>query len=243
MNVKKQLLKKLKNGKLHFSLLDPEKLTPEKAGSLAKKLESFGTDAILVGGSTTKKIDDVAKAIKDAVSIPIILFPSSAMSLTKYADAVFFMSLLNSNKREYLVGEQVKGSQLVKEMGIEPIGMGYIVINTGEPTTVEKVAEIQRLTKQDVVSCALAAQYMGMSLVYLEAGSGAQRSVPSETIAAVKGAVDIPVIVGGGITGPNTAKRKLRAGADVIVIGTVIEKFYGKVPEIIDTVKKFRPEI
>lgn len=240
MQVKNQLLEKLKKNKLHFSLLDPEKLTPDAAADLAKKLESFGTDAIIVGGSTTGKVDDVARAIHEAVEVPIILFPSSAMSLSKYADAVFFMSLLNSNKREYLVGEQVKGAKMVKDLGIEPIGMGYIVINTGKPTTVEKVAEIQRLTKEEIVSCALAAQYMGMSLIYLEAGSGAQKAVPDEIITAVKGAVDIPVIVGGGITGPKTTKRKLKAGADIIVIGTVIEKFYGKVPEIIDTVKNFK---
>jgi phosphoglycerol geranylgeranyltransferase len=243
MNVHNYIQEKVAKGeKLLFTLLDPEKLSPEKAADLAKKLESFGADAIMVGGSTTGKIDHVAEAIKDSVDIPIILFPSSALSLSTHADAVFFMMLINSNKREFLVGEQVKGSKMVKDVGIEPIGMGYIVINTGEPTTVEKVAEIKRLTKEEVVSCALAAQHFGMSLVYLEAGSGAQQPVPNDIITAVKKAVDIPVIVGGGINGPRTTRSKLEAGADIIVIGTVIEKLYGKVPEIIDSVKRFKPK-
>jgi len=234
------LCEKLQSEKLHFSLLDPEKLNPDYAADLAKKLESFGTDCILLGGSTTGKIDEVAKAIKESVSIPIILFPSSAISVTEHADAVLFMSLLNSNKRQFLIEEQVKGAPLVKEYGLEPIGMAYIVINMGEPTTVEKIAEIRRLSKEEIVSHALAAEYFGYKLIYLEAGSGAQKSVPEDVIQAVKEAVSIPIIVGGGITGPETTKRKLDAGADIIVSGTVIEKAYGKVPEIIDMVKSFK---
>src|SRR3990167_877747 len=136
-----QLKEKLKKEKLHFSLLDHEKLTPEKAADLAKKVTDFGSDAIMLGGSTAGNADLVAKAIKEATKLPIILFPNSAGGLTKYADAVFFMSLLNSTKREYLIGEQAKGAPIVKQYNIEPISMGYIVINTGEPTAVEKIAQ------------------------------------------------------------------------------------------------------
>ena len=238
--IKNMLYEKLKREKLHFSLFDPEKLTPEKASDLAKKVTEFGSDAIMIGGSTAQNVDAVTKAIKESTNLPIILFPNSANGLSKYADAVFFMSLLNSSKREFLVGEQVKGAPIIYEHKIEPIPMGYVVINTGEPTAVEKVAQIQRLTKDDVVSYALAAEYFGMNFVYLEAGSGATRSVSEDIIQAVKEKLKIPLIVGGGINGPITAMKKLDAGADIIVTGTVIERAYGKVAEIIDAVKKYK---
>ncbi|HIK03037.1 TPA: geranylgeranylglyceryl/heptaprenylglyceryl phosphate synthase [archaeon] len=235
-----QLKEKLKKEKLHFSLLDPEKLTPDKAADLAKKVTDFGSDAIMLGGSTAGSVDLIAKAIKENTKLPLILFPNSAGGLTKYADAVFFMSLLNSTKREYLIGEQVKGAPLVREYNLEPIPMGYIVINTGEPTAVEKIAQIQRLTKEEIVNYALAAQYFGMELVYLEAGSGAQSSVSDDIIQAVREVLDIPLIVGGGINGPLVAQKKLDAGADIIVTGTVIERAYGKAAEIIDAVKNYK---
>lgn len=238
--IRNLLNEKLKKEKLHFSLFDPEKLTPEKAAGLAKKVTELGSDAIMIGGSTAGNVDLVAKAIKESTGLPIILFPNSAAGLTKYADAVFFMSLLNSTKREFLVGEQAKGAPLVREYNLEPIPMGYIVINTGEPTAVEKIAQIQRLSQEEIVNYSLAAQYFGMSFVYLEAGSGAQRSVSEDTIRAVKEKISIPLIVGGGINGPIAALQKLEAGADIIVTGTVIEKSYGKAAEIIDAVKKFK---
>lgn len=239
MTVYQNLLKKLKKEKLHFSLFDPEKMEPEKAAELALKSEELGTDAIMIGGSTTSSVDDFAKAVHDAVNIPVILFPNSATAVSKHSDAVFFMSLLNSKKQKYLVGEQIKGAPLIKKYGLETIGMGYIVVNTGEPTAVEKVAQIQPLTPSEIVSSALAAQYFGMGLVYLEAGSGAQKSVSVDTIRKVRDEIEIPLIVGGGINGPVTAINKLKAGADIIVTGTVIEKVYGKVSEIIDAVKNF----
>jgi len=242
MSIYTRLLKKLETEKLHFSLLDPEKLTPEKAAELASELERLGTDAILLGGSTTGSIDEVARAVKAAVGLPIILFPNSALAVSEYADAVFFMSLMNSGKRKYIVGEPVKGAKTIKKSNIEPIGMGYIVINTGAPTSVEKVAAVQPLTQGEVVSTALAAEFFGMKLVYLEAGSGASRTVPSSIISAVKSEISVPLIVGGGINGPETTRTKLEAGADIIVTGTVIEKAYAKTAEIIDVIKKFKVE-
>lgn len=234
-----QIKEKLKREKLHFSLLDPEKLTPEKASELAKKVTEFGTDAIMLGGSTAGNADLIARAIKESTKLPVILFPNSASGITKYADAVFFMSLLNSTKREYLIEEQARGAPLIKEFGIEPIPMAYIVINAGEPTAVEKVAQIKRLSKDEIVNYSLAAQYFGMQLIYLEAGSGAQGSVSDDIIRSVKEKISIPLIVGGGINGPVTAVKKLEAGADIIVTGTVLEKSYGKAAEIIDAIKKF----
>ncbi|MFO7872585.1 MAG: geranylgeranylglyceryl/heptaprenylglyceryl phosphate synthase [Candidatus Undinarchaeales archaeon] len=239
MTIYQKLLRKMKKEKLHFSLFDPENMKPEKAAELASKSEEFGTDAIMIGGSTTGSVDNFTKAIHEAVDIPVILFPNSAKAVSKHADGIFFMSLLNSNKRQYLVGEQIKGAPFVKKYGLEPMGMGYIVVNTGEPTAVEKVAQIQQLKPKEIVSNALAAQYFGMDLVYLEAGSGAQKSVSTDVIRKVKNEIDIPLIVGGGINGPVTAINKMKAGADVIVTGTVIERVYSKVAEIIDAVKGF----
>jgi phosphoglycerol geranylgeranyltransferase len=130
-----------KQNKLHFTLIDPDKQSPEKAKELAKIFEDYGTDAIMVGGSTVdnETTDRVTNAVKESVKIPIILFPNAREGISKSADYIFFMSLLNSRSRKYLVEEQLKGAMIVKKFGIKVIPMGYIVISTSKkPTTVER---------------------------------------------------------------------------------------------------------
>jgi len=147
------------------------------------------------------------------------------------------MSLLNSKKSKYIIGEQVRGARRVEMYDIEPISMGYIVVSTGkEKTTVEKVADLYRIESGDidkVIDYALAAKYMGMECVYLEAGSGASKPVSEEMVGRVRRRIDIPLIVGGGIRDGQTAKALADAGADVIVTGTAAEKNLKKVKEII----------
>ena len=228
MTTATDILKKVGRKKLHFSLLDPDKQKPEVAGSIAKTVENVGSSAIMVGGSTIvsqEQVDETVKAIKKSSSLPIILFPSGAKFLSKYADAVFFMSLLNSRNLNYLIREHVKGGHFVKKTGIEPISMGYVIVEPG--MTAGRVGEVDLIRHDDVetaVGYALAAQYLGMKFFYLEAGSGASTSVPVKMISAVKRNVDIPVIVGGGIRDVKTAKEKVAAGADIIVTGTTLEK-------------------
>jgi phosphoglycerol geranylgeranyltransferase len=228
MTIAKDISQLSKKKKLHFSLLDPDKQKPEEAGEIAKIAEDAGSSAIMVGGSTLisqKQVDETVKAIKKYSKLPVILFPSGAKFLSKYADAVFFMSLLNSRNLDYVIREHIKGAPFVKITGIEPISMGYVIVEPG--MTAGRMGEVDLIKKDDVhtaVGYALAAQYLGMDFFYLEAGSGAPTPVPNEMIGAVKKNINIPLIVGGGIKDAEIAKEKVKAGADIVVTGTTLEK-------------------
>lgn len=228
MTITEDILNKIAKKKLHFSLLDPDKQKPEVAGSMAKTAEEAGSSAIMVGGSTLvsqSQVDDTVKAIKKQSNLPVILFPSGAKFLSKYADAVFFMSLLNSRNLGYVIREHVKGASFVKHSGIEPISMGYVIVEPG--MMAGKMGEVDLIRRDDIetaVGYALAAQYLGMDFIYLEAGSGAPDPVPNEMITAVKKNINIPLVVGGGIRDAKTAGEKAKAGADVVVTGTKLEE-------------------
>ncbi len=244
MKVMDYIMDKLKNEKVHMGLIDPYEQSPDVAGELAYVLEAAGSDAIMVGGSTgveQKNVDYTVKAIKKRVKIPVILFPTDARSITPAADAIYFMSMLNSLDINKVVGEQMKGAPMIKKLGLEPLSMAYIIVEPG--MTVGKVGNadvIPRGENQLAVNYALAAKYLGMKLIYLEAGSGAPEPVPVEMIKAVKEEVELPLIVGGGIRTPQQAKDIARAGADVIVTGTVIEESDGvknKIEGLVSSIK------
>ncbi len=228
MNIGDKIVKLAKKKKLHFSLIDPDKQKPEDAGKIAKTVTEAGSSAIMVGGSTIrsqKQVDETVKAIKENSSLPIILFPSCAKFLSKYADAVFFMSLLNSRNIDYIIREHVKGAHFVKQSGLEPISMGYVIVEPG--MTAGKVGDADLIKKDDLetaVGYALAAEYLGMKLLYFEAGSGANYPVSDEMITTVKESTNIPLIVGGGIRTVDAAREKVQAGADIIITGTTLEK-------------------
>lgn len=228
MTISNEIIKKVKKKKLHFALLDPDKQKPKVAGDIAKTAEEAGSTAIMVGGSTLvsqEQVDATVKAIKEHSNLPVILFPSGSKFLSKYADGVFFMSLLNSRNLDYVIREHVKGAPFVKHSGIEPISMGYVIVEPG--MTAGRIGEVDLVKKEDIdtaVGYALAAQYLGMDFLYLEAGSGAPEPVSNEMIAAVKKAVNIPLLVGGGIRDAETAAEKAKAGADIIVTGTKLEE-------------------
>lgn len=228
MNTAEYITKLIGRKKLHFSLLDPDKQKPEVAGSIAKIVEEAGSSVVMVGGSTLssqKQVDETVKAIKKRSSLPVILFPSGAKFLSKYADAVFFMSLLNSRNLEFVIREHVRGAPFVKNSGIEPISMGYVIVEPG--MTAGRIGEADLIKRDDVetaVGYALAAQYLGMRFFYLEAGSGAPYPVSNEMIRAVKKSISIPLIVGGGIRNTSAAREKAKSGADIIITGTTLEK-------------------
>ena len=228
MSIAKDIVRISSKKKLHFSLLDPDKQEPKVAGEIARAVEEAGSSAIMVGGSTLvsqKQVDETVKAIKKQTKLPVILFPSGAKFLSKYADAVFFMSLLNSRNLGYVIREHVKGAPFVKHSGIEPISMGYVIVEPG--MTAGKIGEVDLVKKDDIetaVGYALASQYLGMDFFYLEAGSGSPTTVSNEMIAAVKKNIDIPLIVGGGIRDAKTAYEKTKAGANVVVTGTKLEE-------------------
>ena len=226
--VERYIHEKLKNEKLHFVLLDPDDVTPEEAARIAKMSEEIGVDAVMIGGSTGAEgdvLDAVVKAIKESSNLPIILFPGSHGGISRYADAIFFMSLLNSRNPFFITGAQALGAFTVKRYNLEPIPMAYLIIEPGETVGwVGDAKPIPRHKPKIAAAYALAGQYLGMRLVYLEAGSGAEKPVPPEMISLVKGVIDVPLIVGGGIRTAEQAKKAVEAGADIVVTGTAIEK-------------------
>lgn len=239
------IYEKLKQNPLHFSLIDPdpEKVSIKQIEDMAKNLKESGTDAILVGGSTnvtTKILDHAIDVIKKHFDNPVILYPGSAEGVSEKADAILFLSLLNSKDPEWIVGHQKRGASSVKKFGIEPLPMAYLIVEPGMKVgEVGKADLIKHDEIQKAVDFATTAQYFGMRFVYLEAGSGADRPVPAEMIEAVRKNTDITLIVGGGMRTPQAVENALRAGADIIVTGTIIEDDMTKVKPIIDAVKNF----
>lgn len=219
---------RLRRGPVHFTLIDPDKSPGEEAAAIAHGAVELGSDVILLGGSTgisPEKMGQAATAIKGRVSEPVVIFPEGATSLTPTADAVLFMSLLNSRSLDLVIRTHARAAPAIRAMGLEPISMGYLVIAPG--MRVGEVGQVDAVARADTslaVGYSLAAQYLGMQLIYLEAGSGAPSPVPVEMVRAVRNGVDIPVIVGGGIrTGPE-ARRLLDAGAQILVTGSITEE-------------------
>ncbi len=244
MKVMEYIEQRVKNEKMHMTLIDPDDQTPETAGEIAKAAKNAGTDAIMIGGSTgiTKELmDNTIREIKKVVSIPVIIFPNSAHVLSPYADALYFMSLLNSRDVDMIIGQQVKGAIYVKKLGLEPIPMGYIIVEPGMTVgRVGKAVPIPRKNPELAVAYSLAAQYLGMRMVYLEAGSGAPEPVPADMISAVRKEISVPLVVGGGIRTPEKARGIAKAGADIIVTGTIVEierDIESKLSELINAIK------
>jgi phosphoglycerol geranylgeranyltransferase len=246
--VEKYLLERIKaEGSIHITLVDPEKVTSPQASRIAENSKTSGTSAIMVGGSTfvsPAHLDAVVKAIRRTVKIPTILFPNNITGISRHADAIWFMSLLNSIDPYFLIGAQILGAPLVKKYGLEPIPMGYIIVGDGGTAGIVGKAIPVPYNKPELVAAhALAGQYLGMHFIYLEGGSGAKNPVPPEMIRTVKHFVDIPLIVGGGIRTKEQALTAASAGADVLVTGNIIESTDAKqkVSEIIDGIKGTKP--
>ena len=227
MKVKDYLIEKMAAGTIHMTLIDPDKQVPERAAQIAADAEALGTDAIMIGGSTDvtqKNLDETAAAIKRVVKIPVIYFPSGAHALSIHCDALYFMSMLNSRDLRMVIREQAMAAPIVKKLGIEPVSMGYIIVEPGMKVgEVGKADLVRRDDPMTAAGYALAAEYLGMDLVYLEAGSGATHPVPPDMIAAVKRLLSVPLIIGGGIRSADTARVAKEAGADAVVTGTLVE--------------------
>ncbi len=244
--VRSYIEREVLRGPLHFTLVDPDRQDAREAAAMAVAAQEAGSHAIMVGGSTglsNALVDETVGAIKAVCNLPVILFPPGAQGISPRADAVFWMTMLNSRNRRYLIEEQRKGAMWVKRLGLEPISMAYLVVEPGG--RVGEVGEADLIRRDDpntAVEYALAAQYFGMDLVYLEAGSGASEPVPVEMVAAVKSEIEIPLIVGGGIRDPHTARRLIEAGADIIVTGTLIERVVdvrSTLSEFLDYIRQF----
>ncbi len=214
-------------------LIDPDK-TPERTFvPLAEAAADCGVDAILVGSSfmMDSSFTSGVRQIKKATTLPVIIFPGSFAQITPDADAILFSSLISGRNPSYLIEEQVKGAPLVKKTGIEPIPTGYILVESGPLTSVQYISGTMPIprSKHDIACAhALAAQYLGMKLVYLEAGSGAQMPVPVDMISAVASYADIPIVTGGGLRTPEDCAARVEAGASFIVVGNCLEPENGQ---------------
>jgi phosphoglycerol geranylgeranyltransferase len=246
--VEEYLLEEIESeGTIHMTLVDPEKVTPSSASRVAKDAESCGTAAIMVGGSTSvssSHLDIVTKALKDSVEIPVILFPNNITGITRHADAIWFMSLLNSADPYFIMGAQVLGAPIIKKFGLEPIPLGYIIVGEGGTVSVVGKAVPIPYSKPELTAAhALAAEYFGMHFVYLEAGSGVGNPVPADMVRAVKAVTSLPLIVGGGIRTGEQVKDIVKAGASIIVTGNVLEENKGKhkITELVDNMKAHKP--
>lgn len=226
--VEKYLLEQLRGGPIHFTLIDPDKSPSEMAGRVAERAVAEGSQAILLGGSTgmsPEKMGAAARAVKAAVPVPAIIFPEGPGSLSREADAVLFMSLLNSRRLDLVVRAHAKAAPAVRALGLEAIPLGYLVIEPG--MRVGEVGEVDVIPRHDAVAAAgyaLAAEYLGMRFVYLEAGSGAPAPVPDPIVRAVRESLSVPIFVGGGIRSAIEARGLLDAGANALVTGTITEE-------------------
>ncbi len=212
-----------------LTLIDPNEHQKSQLIACAENAQSAGADAILVGGSMvlSNRMEELIREIKQRLTIPVIIFPGGAGQVCKYADAILFTSLVSGRNPEFLIGEQVKGAPLVKEYGLEAIPTAYLLIESGTRTSVEYISHTHPIprNKPELAKVhALAAEYMGMKLIYLEAGSGAIHSVPEEMIRATAGYASMPIICGGGIRNPEDAARKVEAGASFVVVGNRFEE-------------------
>lgn len=230
-----------KKGAAYVVLIDPDRKNEDSLESRVDSANQSGVDALFVGGSLMMdgKCTERVKQIKQASDIPVIFFPGGVGQLNSYYDAMLFMSVISGRNPHYLIGEQVIAAPMVKDLGIETIPTGYMLMDGGAGSTVEFMSGTRPIpmNRPDIaVAHALAGQYLGMKLIYLEAGSGARESVSASVIEAVTHNLDIPVIVGGGIRNGQIASEKVKAGASIIVTGTVIEENSNLMSEITDAV-------
>ncbi len=234
-----------KKGCLLFALIDPlDYKSAEDAIKTAKNASDAGSDLVLIGGSTGvqgEMLDGLTRKIKENVNVPVVLFPGNIGTVTKYADAVYFMSLLNSQNPYWITGAQMLAAPIVRQYGIEPLPVGYIVVEPGG--TVGHVGEVNAMPRDKpklAASLALAAQYLGMRFVITDTGSNPKEGhVPLEMVATVAKMIDIPYIVAGGIRTAEEAKGVAKAGAAAIQVGTAFEESnaVAKIKEMVHAVR------
>jgi putative glycerol-1-phosphate prenyltransferase len=226
----KEILANKQMQKKSFAVLvDPDDIDLEGVGALARKAALAGVDFFFVGGSliTDVNLGVVVQEIKANCSIPVVIFPGNGLHITPHADAILFLSLISGRNADNLIGQHVIAAPLLKRTGIEVLSTGYMLIDSGKQTTVSYISNTTPIPmdKPVIGACtAMAGEMLGMKLIYLDAGSGAENQVSSDMIAAVAAAVEVPVIVGGGINSVEKAIKAWTSGADIVVIGNGIEQ-------------------
>jgi putative glycerol-1-phosphate prenyltransferase len=219
---------KKQNQKLLAILIDPDKVVIENVASLAKKIMQSPATHLLVGGSSFdgNHLDDILISLKKETKLPVLLFPGNASQISPEADGILFLQLLSGRNPDYLIEQQVMAVPLLEKTNLEIISTGYILIESGSETAVERVSKTNPLDCNNhdyVAQTAKAGEFIGNKLIYLEAGSGAQKAVPLEMIATVAKRIKVPLLVGGGIRTRKGIQDAHAAGADMVVIGTAFE--------------------
>ena len=246
--VEKHLIQRTRKSPIVAALIDPEDFSPKQAADIATKAIGAGASLILVGGSTLanqRQLDAVVRSVRNHTSqtkshTPIVLFPGNITGVSRYADAILFSSLLNSTNPYFIIGAQALGAIEVYKSKIESIPMAYLVFGNNSATSfIGQVNSLPASKPNLAVIYALAAKYLGMRTLYLEAGSGSGEPVPQQTIRAVRNIYDGILIVGGGITTPEAGVMAAKAGADILVIGNLLQTigFEGILRNIVKTVQ------
>ncbi len=237
-----QLTERKSHGRKSFTVLvDPDKVDLKKTEQLVALAVDAKVDYFFVGGSLviSNTLDDCIRQIKSLCNIPVILFPGSPSQVSKYADALLYLSLISGRNPELLIGQHVISAPFVKLSGLEIMPTGYMVIDGGAPTTVSYISNASPIPadKNEISMCtAMAGEMLGMKLIYMDAGSGAKRPITETMIEKVSAHIEVPLIIGGGITEPEKAYRNCRAGADIIVVGNAIEKDASLIKEMSNAV-------
>ena len=219
-----------RTGKKSFAvLIDPDKVNDQSMEELIQLSVSAKVDYFLVGGSlvVSNYLDNCLQLIKKSCAIPTILFPGSPSQVSKYADALLYLSLISGRNAELLIGQHVVSAPMVKKSGLEIMSTGYMVVDGGAPTTVSYISNASPLPadKNEIAVCTdMAGEMLGMKLIYMDAGSGAKIAISESMIEKVAQSISVPLIVGGGIVDPEKAYLNCKAGADVVVVGNAIEK-------------------
>jgi phosphoglycerol geranylgeranyltransferase len=229
MNIYNNLLNTIKlKGAAYLVLIDPDNINEDRLSRFIKHCSDCGVDGFLIGGSllVNGDIENCIRIVKQRSTLPAIIFPGDVNQVYKNADAILFLSVISGRNPEHLIGKHVLAAPLIKKIGIEPLSTGYMLIESGITTTAQYMSgtlPLPRNKPEIAAATALAAEYLGMKLIYLEAGSGAQNPVPDEVVKAVSQTCKLPVIVGGGIRTPETARSKVQNGAKIIVTGNFFE--------------------
>ncbi len=220
---------KQKQKKSFAVLIDPDKVNDNSLKDTIALSVEASVDYFFVGGSLviSSYLDECIELIKSTCDIPVLIFPGSPSQVSKYADALLYLSLISGRNPELLIGQHVVSAPVVKQSGLEIISTGYMVVDGGAPTTVSYISNASPLPsdKNEIAMCtAMAGEMLGMKLIYMDAGSGARKAISENMIEKVSSCISVPLIVGGGITEPEKAYKNCKAGADVIVVGNAIEK-------------------
>jgi phosphoglycerol geranylgeranyltransferase len=232
------LTERKQQGKKSFAvLIDPDKVNKTILDELIGLAHTAQVDYFFVGGSLviSNHLDECLQHIRQHSSIPLILFPGSPAQVSRHADALLYLSLISGRNPELLIGQHVVSAPFVKQSGLEIMPTGYIVVDGGAPTTVSYISNASPVPadKNEIAMCtAMAGEMLGMKLIYMDAGSGARRAISEEMINVVARQIEVPLIIGGGITTPEKAYLNCKAGADVIVVGNAIEKDPGLIQEM-----------